>query len=387
MSMATLIRRAIRFVPGICLIGVIGACVFESGTTKCADGVRCPPGLVCSELGTCGSAEKVAACHGMASDEDCKYEELFGICKQGLCEPQSCESSSDCTAAIRDDGNPCTDVVCINGLCERTDNNDALCDDGVFCNGQDHCVAGACVAAAQAPCAATTTCDEEARTCFGCQIDADCPSSTYSAWSDCHQGNDTCALSGLRSRIAVHWQCNVASNACDAQTVTETEPCPIDSDGRSCSDSSACTQSDTCTDGVCTGQAVDCDDGNECTADSCSAALGCRKDPLPFGTLCSVGNCDGSGTCVACPGAGEECPTGNPCTEGQGLCRTSNNWACEVIGPAPAGTDCRLAAGVCDSPEVCDGVSLGCPADMPVPDDTACGTNGEQCLAGVCTGP
>ena len=31
--------------------------------------------------------------------------------------------------------------------------------------------------------------------------------------------------------------------------------------------------------------------------------------------------------------------------------------------PAAAGTECRVAAGLCDKPETCDGVTAVCPAD------------------------
>ncbi len=50
----------------------------------------------------------------------------------------NCVINADC-----DDGNPCTDDACIASNCQNT-NNTAACDDGVFCNGNDVCNAGAC---------------------------------------------------------------------------------------------------------------------------------------------------------------------------------------------------------------------------------------------------
>ena len=52
--------------------------------------------------------------------------------------------------------------------------------------------------------------------------------------------------------------------------------------------------------------------------------------------------------------------------EPNGTCRTT---------PLPAGTVCRAAAGDCDLEEVCDGVSLTCPAGEPAPKATFCGDN------------
>jgi hypothetical protein len=47
-------------------------------------------------------------------------------------------------------------------------------------------------------------------------------------------------------------------------------------DGLACGDGDACNGVETCQSGQCTsGQAPSCDDGNECTTDSCDAALGC----------------------------------------------------------------------------------------------------------------
>lgn len=51
---------------------------------------------------------------------------------------------------------------------------------------------------------------------------------------------------------------------------------------------------------------------------------------------------------------------------------TFNGTAC-VATLAPIGTTCRAAAGECDIAEVCDGVSMDCPADEFQPALTACG--------------
>ena len=49
-------------------------------------------------------------------------------------------------------------------------------------------------------------------------------------------------------------------------------------DGGPCEDTDFCTENKTCVQGVCTGTPVDCDDGNDCTDDSC--VNGCLNEPI-----------------------------------------------------------------------------------------------------------
>src|SRR5439155_1595039 len=57
-------------------------------------------------------------------------------------------------------------------------------------------------------------------------------------------------------------------------------------DGSSCSDGNACNGAEICHAGICTrGTAPDCEDGNPCTVDTCSAAAGCIHTPI---LSCSV---------------------------------------------------------------------------------------------------
>jgi cysteine-rich repeat protein len=85
---------------------------------------------------------------------------------------------------------------------------------------------------------------------------------------------------------------------------------------------------ETCDDGnalSCDGcsqfcQTENCSDGNDCTTDACDAQLGCGGHaPVPAGSSCSDNNactlfdsCNGSGTCVGGPAM--NCNDGNACT-------------------------------------------------------------------------
>ena len=52
--------------------------------------------------------------------------------------PGCCVTDADC-----DDGNPCTDDVCEVGQCQYSDNQ-APCEDGLFCTVDDVCAGGEC---------------------------------------------------------------------------------------------------------------------------------------------------------------------------------------------------------------------------------------------------
>lgn len=56
------------------------------------------------------------------------------------------------------------------------------------------------------------------------------------------------------------------------------------------------------------------------------------------------------------------------------------------IGPRAAGAVCRAAAGECDVAEVCDGISLDCPADRFKPAGAPCTDDGIICTQDVCDG-
>src|SRR6185369_10042131 len=106
-----------------------------------------------------------------------------------------------------------------------------------------------------------------------------------------------------------------------------------------------------------------CAGGPEC-ADACDEALDTCNDPSGTtcstdGNVCTIDECDGSGTCGHQPGN--------------------------------AGTTCRADAGGCDVPEVCDGTNAACPADAVEPDGTSCNdgnacTIADECTTGVCAG-
>ncbi|MDX2021843.1 MAG: RHS repeat-associated core domain-containing protein [Deltaproteobacteria bacterium] len=109
------------------------------------------------------------------------------------------------------------------------------------------------------------------------------------------------------------------------------------SDGMPCDDGNACTTGEKCQAGVCkspTGT-VTCNDGAECTADSCHPQLGCVYDtrvPEQQGWSCSIASC-GSGVCQA--------GTCNTATNTNPMCQLTPEVSCVY----PSGSGFRAVFG------------------------------------------
>lgn len=116
------------------------------------------------------------------------------------------------------------------------------------------------------------------------------------------------------------------------------------------------------------------DDGLECTADVCSMGVA-QYPPATQGTSCSLGSCDGMGTCVEA-----ECQDAGDCPVPMNGCETAicQSGTCGSA-PLPSGTDSRDDRdGNCLS-LTCDGMG-GVRSDVDgtdTPPDT-------ECTTGVC---
>ena len=95
-----------------------------------------------------------------------------------------------------------------------------------------------------------------------------------------------------------------------------------------------------------------CDDGNDCTSDSCTGADGCMHELLDAGECKDDNPCTVADHCVAgeCVGTPVLCDDNNPCTndicDETGGCVFENNFAdCDDEDPCTVGDDC--ADGVC----------------------------------------
>ena len=82
----------------------------------------------------------------------------------------------------------CTDFACAEDVLSNQAGVDG-CDDGEYCNGQEACDGGACLAGADVVCDEGFHCDEFHDTCrANCGVDADCDDSTYCTTDTCIGG-------------------------------------------------------------------------------------------------------------------------------------------------------------------------------------------------------
>ena len=137
-----------------------------------------------------------------------------------------------------------------------------------------------------------------------------------------------------------------------------------------------------------------CDDVNPCTVDTCNTVVGvCTHVAGNAGAQCRGGDgvCDSPEVCT---GSSIDCPadtyaSGGICRPVTDLCDVpescdGSSASCPADEVASGGV-CRSAVGQCDVAESCNGVSKACPADAFQANATAC-TDDNACTTGdVCS--
>jgi|GEM_PF-610567 len=382
----------------------------------CSDGDDCT-------IDTCNAALNGGQCQHQQGCDD-------GIsCTTDACVESKCVYTPVDASCI--DGNPCTNDICSAQTgCSNVANNVA-CDDGKFCTQGDHCSNKICIGGGATNCSdgvACTAdgCNETSDQCTHQTNDALCANGVFCDGAEICDAVTGCGAgtvvncSGLDGQC-VTGVCNEAQDSCTTQPANESG---------SCDDGNFCTVNDRCQSGVCVGDPRDCGDDLACTVDACDEGT----DECTHQTsdqLCSNGVfCDGPEICNAVSGCGAgtpvncsaldgECVTGI-CNEEQDACGTqpaNESGACDdgnfctvtdhcqagvcvgdqrdcadsvscTIDACDEGTDkcthqtsddlCSNGA-FCDGAEVCNEVS-GCGAGTPV---NCSGLDG-QCVTGVC---
>jgi hypothetical protein len=330
-------------------------------TPTCDDGIGCT-------IDSCNPGTD--SCENLADDTRCDN----GLYCDGI---ESCDAALDCqagTAVICDDGVNCT----VDSCDESTDGceiaaDDGRCDDGLFCNGPELCVAGQGCTIGIDPCPGQL-CAEDADSCAACLDDGDCDDGDACT-------SDTCGATNSCQYAAVECgdgdACTIDS--CDAATGCANEH--ID-----CNDGDACT-TDTCDSAAgCANAPVDCNDGDACTTDSCDAANGCAYDPVDCndGDACTTDSCDAASGCATDP---IDCNDSNACTID--TCDAASGCAYDLVGCDDSNactTDscdtvigCQNDAVDCNdgdacTTDACDAVN-GCEYDIVDCDDSSLCTN------------
>ena len=213
------------------------------------------------------------------------------------------------------------DKVLIESLAEsQSCASDAECDDGVYCNGEERCISGACQSSPSVDCSSLNSqcnagiCDEASDSCvlqnanegFACDDGLYC-----NVGETCQSG----ACAGGSQRICPNDpQCG--TSACDEDTNScINNPVP---DGTACDDNLFCTVNDLCVSGSCTGSSMDCSDNVVCTVDSCDETNDACNNAADNSFCSDNVFCNGIEICdlnIGCtPGILVSCNDNNDCT-------------------------------------------------------------------------
>ncbi len=368
------------------------SCEADTGCVNAPTMATCGDGNPCTENDRCVGG----ACVGDPVDCDDS-----NVCTKDSCDPASgCTSTPDQDGTTCDDGNACTSLdVCQAGTCAGSlktcddanpcteDSCDVLsgcqftavpqgqpCDDGNACTTNEACFGTQCIGPFTL-CNDNNECtDDSCDPSTGCVYDP-------TASKPCNDG-DACTTNDM----CAGGSCDGVAVDCDDDNPCTTDSCdPIagcvfaPADGPDCDDGNACTSQDTCSGGLCAGEAIDCNDGNICTADSCDPATGCTTLGLSGGVCDDDDKCTDGDTCDngTCTGEAITCGDANPCTSDN----CTPDLGCFFVG-LPNGTACDdgndcTTDDVCTSSQ-CGGVGLDCDDDNPCTID--------NCDAdGVCT--
>ena len=310
----------------------------------------------------------------------------FNACTTDVCDPvtgcahtnnkAACSDGNACTlndtcsagrcvggpAPNCDDGNVCTDDSC-NATTGCVHANNALpCSDGNSCTTSDVCSGGHCVGGAPPNCDDGNVCTDDT-----CSPSTGCVHTNNTA--PCTDGNacttnDTCSHGSCAGGPALN--CN-DGNLCTDDSCDPTTGCLHGNNTLPCNDGNACTTNDACSGGRCVGGAgPNCDDGNLCTDDSCNPTTGCvhtnNTAPCNDGNACTTNDACSGGNCVG--GAPPSCDDGNPCTDdgcnqATGCVHTNNAAPCSDGNMCTTNDACsggRCVGGPapsCDDGNVC----------------------------------
>ncbi|MBP46334.1 MAG: hypothetical protein CMH53_00120 [Myxococcales bacterium] len=262
------------------------------------------------------------------------------------------------------------------------------CDDGSVCTKNDFCKDGKCQGGTNDGCddgkqCTLDSCDDKTGKCSWSAKTGKCEDGDL-----CTTG-DECKAGKCATGKAVD---------CDDKNVCTTDSCDLKTGkcayknvNAPCSDGNACTSPDACVSGKCLGAKKECSDGDPCTTDSCDKVKGC--------VFTKIAGCKGCKTDAECDDS-DPC-TDNSCDANTGKCAAKNNTApCDNNDPCTFGDKCdgkgKCVTGkgnACDDDNPCTVDSCdkakGCintnAKDGAKCDDGKACTTGDGCKAGKCT--
>ena len=383
-----------------------GGCEYYPNKEDCDDGNPCTVADSC-EASECVGVYVPCDC---MEDADCAQLEDGDVCNGTLvCDtseiPHQCvvaeETLVECPGPSGLDG-ACLQAVCDaqTGECGfEPSGNGMPCTDEDACSIGDVCTDGVCLPGQPANCNDGNACTADA-----CEAEQGC---THGAKEGPCEDGDSCTVGDF----CLAGECQSGetmgcddNNLCTDDSCQPGVGCVFEANAAQCSDGNECTTGDQCVDGACafTG-AMDCDDENPCTTESCEPALGCKYSmldtPCDDGDDCTIGDTCQSGQCK--PGVLMNCNDSNPCTddscqEGVGCSHVANSDPCSDNNECTSSDHCLDGDCVFDGTSDCndgnactaDGCdpNVGCTYEMteaPCDDDDIC-TLGDHCHLGDC---
>ena len=276
-----------------------------AGCTACTSAAQCNDGNVCNGTETCSAGVCRPGTPPNCNDRD--------ACTADTCVPgtgcthtpmpscERCTSTSQCN-----DGNGCTTDACTNGACTHTQKSDgASCTDGLFCTTGDHCEEGVCVAGGP-NCqngtneCRTGSCDENANRCVTTPL----PDGTRCGDKNACVADEVCRGGVCQSGPAL--DCNdhdiCTADSCDPERnecvhVATESCCTSNAD---CFDDDVCTSRERCDGGRCVSERLECTAPGPCSEATCDPVKGCTTTPLADGTACDDGDpCTNETVCTA----------------------------------------------------------------------------------------
>lgn len=175
-------------------------------------------------------------------------------------------------------------------------------------------------------------------------------------------------------------QCVGSALSCDDNNACTLDFCDVVSGCKNVARTGSCGDSKGCIDLVCNGgkcvaQPTVCADGNPCTTDTCDANLNsCAFKVLGNGAACSADGCLSTASCVfgVCSGKAKLCDDGNPCTA-------------DTCTPSDGSCKYTLDIGFCDDKNPCTEDSCDANGCLHTANAAAC-DDGLACTTDNCTG-
>ena len=274
-----------------------------------------PDDGICETAGPCrtflGCSEGECQYENLPDETECDLEPgIDEACLNGICVP-GCIVDEDCA-----DGFACTTETCDAGLCQFTYHHDT-CTNAQFCDGEEICNpadagadAAGCIAGPEHDCddgigCTDDNCDENTDQCLHPNSDELCDDELWCNGAETCDPDDEVNADPVTGCVPAELRCT-DTFACTTDLCIEAiDECDFVKTDSHCNDQVFCNGEEICNpddqladaDGCIAGTEPDCDDGKDCSDDSCNIELDdCVS--VPHHDRCENGTfCDGVELC------------------------------------------------------------------------------------------